>query len=180
MSKLFYWSVIFIVLFFCFQAQAAKDVNMTEVRALAKLPVDSILEDSHVDIYTIENYWSNVRGRNTPVVVFFYSNYDGGSQRIATLIKYLLPDYGDRVTFGIMKIKEKGKPSKDKAEKLESLYSLDKTPGILFYDNVGTDMVLEDEDYIDADFKEFRSPRMFLWKKYYSAIRKELDELLSD
>jgi len=41
-------------------------------------------------------------------------------------------------------------------------------------------MVLEDEDYIDADFKEFRTPRMFLWKTYYNAVRKELDKLLAD
>ena len=51
-------------------------------------------------------------------------------------------------------------------------------PGILFYDNVGTKMVLEDEDYIDADFKEFRTHRMILWKKYYNAVRKELDKQL--
>jgi len=41
-------------------------------------------------------------------------------------------------------------------------------------------MILEDEDYVDADFKEFRTPKMFLWKTYYSAVRKELDQLLAD
>jgi hypothetical protein len=45
---------------------------------------------------------------------------------------------------------------------------------------VGTEMVLEDEVYIDPDFKEFRTPRMLLWKTYYTAIRKELDKLLAD
>jgi len=41
-------------------------------------------------------------------------------------------------------------------------------------------LVLEDEDYIDADFKEFRTPSMLLWSVYYSAVCKELDKLLAD
>ena len=52
--------------------------------------------------------------------------------------------------------------------------------GFSIYDNVGDEMILEDEDYIDADFKEFRTPKMFLWKTYYSGVRKELDKLLAD
>jgi len=41
-------------------------------------------------------------------------------------------------------------------------------------------MVLEEEDYIEADFKEYRTPKMFIWNSYYSGVRKELDQLLSD
>jgi hypothetical protein len=41
-------------------------------------------------------------------------------------------------------------------------------------------MVLEEEDYIEANFKEFRTPAMSIWKIYYSEVRKELDKLLSD
>ena len=62
---------------------------------------------------------------------------------------------------------ENGQPDKETAKNFTSMYSLDKTPDILFYDNVGADMVLEDEDYIDADFREFRTPRMLLWKRYF-------------
>ncbi len=40
-------------------------------------------------------------------------------------------------------------------------------------------MVLEEEDYIEADFKDFRTPKMLIWKTYYSGVRKELDKLLS-
>ena len=153
---------------------------MKEVRELAKLPVGKILEKSTVDVFVLENYWSNVHGRNKPLVVFFYSNSDGPSQRVATLVRYIAPKYNDKVSFGCVKVADTGKPDKLAADKLNSLYGLDNTPGILFYDNVGTKMVLEDEDYIDADFKEFRTPKMLLWKTYYTGVRKELDKLLAD
>jgi len=41
-------------------------------------------------------------------------------------------------------------------------------------------MVLEEEDYIEAGFKEFRTPKMFIWNSYYSGVRKALDKVLSD
>lgn len=180
MRKVFYCSAIIIFLVFCFRVQANEDINMNEVRELAKLSVDNILENSPVETFAIENYWRNIHGRNKPLVVFFYSNFDGPSQRLATLIRYIAPHYNNKLSFGRVKVVEKGKPDKMTAKELESTYSLDNTPGILFYDNVGTDMVLEDEDYIDADFKEFRTPKMLLWKTYYTAVRKELDKLLAD
>jgi len=40
--------------------------------------------------------------------------------------------------------------------------------------------VLEEEDYVDPDFKEFRTPQMFLWQTYYKAVRNALDALLAD
>lgn len=89
-------------------------------------------------------------------------------------------EYGDRISFRMVKVVEEGKPDPKLEKDLQARFSLDKTPGILFYDHVGDEMVLKDEDYIDPDFKEFRTPRMFLWKTYYSAVRKELAELLAD
>jgi len=60
------------------------------------------------------------------------------------------------------------------------MYGPDDTPGNFFYDNIGKKMVLEDEDYIESDFKEFRTQRMLLWKKYDRAVRNELDKLVED
>jgi len=180
MRKIFYWSAIFIFLAFCFRVQANEAINMNEVRDLAKLSVENILENSPVDTFAIENYWRHVHGRNKPLVVFFYSNFDGPSQRLATLIRYIAAHYDHKLSFGRVKVLEKGKPDQMTANRLASMYGLDNTPGILFYDNVGTEMVLEDEDYIDPDFKEFRTPRMLLWKTYYAAVHKELDKLLAD
>ena len=145
MRKIVYLSVIIIFLVLCFRVQADEDINMNEVRELAKKPVDKILEKSPVDAFAIENYWSNVHGRNKPLVVLFYSNHDRSSQRLATLIKYVAPHYTNKLSFGRVKVVEKNKPDKKTADRLVTMYSLDKTPGILFYDNVGTDMVLEDE-----------------------------------
>jgi hypothetical protein len=45
---------------------------------------------------------------------------------------------------------------------------------------VAAEMVLKEEDYIEADFKEYRTPNMFIWNIYYTGVRKELDKLLSD
>ncbi len=160
--------------------QADDGVNIKEVRRLAKLPVNQILQNSPIEIISIEKYWLNVRGRTKPLMVFFYSDIDSDSQRLATLIKYITPHYQAKLSFARVQVAEKGKPDKNTASDLRSRYSLDKTPGFLYYDNVAEKMVLEEEDYIEADFKEFRTPKMFIWNSYYSGVRKELDKLLSD
>jgi hypothetical protein len=159
---------------------SAEDINMAEVRKLAKLSVDEIFDGVPVPLIKLDKYWEIIRERKRPKVVFFYSNNDGPSQRVATLIRFVAMDYSDRLAFRRVKVVEKGKPDAKLRRDLEARFSLDKTPGILFYDNVGDKMVLEDEDYVDADFKEFRTPKMLLWKTYYSAVRKELDQLLAD
>ena len=155
------------------------EIDMAEVRRLSKLRVEKILENSPVLDISLENYWSNVRGRKKPLVVFFYSNNDESSKRVATLIKYISPDYTKNIAFARVKVVENGKPDKATATKLASNFGLDKTPGILFYNNTGNEMALEDEDYVNPDFKEFRTPKMLLWKTYYSAVRKELDQLIA-
>lgn len=161
-------------------ALASKEINMNEVRSLAKMSVEEIIPSPPVERVALENYWDSVKGRNKPLIVFFYSNQDDPSQRVATLFHYIAPDYASKLNFTMVKVVETGEPNKHLASQLMKEYSLDKTPGILYYDNVGDKMVLEEEDYIDADFKEFRTPSMLLWKTYYSAVCKELDKLLAD
>lgn len=158
---------------------ASDEINMKEVKKLAKKPVDVILNQD-LEVFSIKDYWKSVHNRDKPLVVFFYSNNHGPSQRLATLIKYVSPHYSNKLSFARLKVNEQGIPEKGLADDLNKKFSLDSTPGILFYDNVSKDMVLEHEDYIDADFKEFRSPGMLLWKTYYTEVRKELDKLLSD
>jgi hypothetical protein len=84
------------------------------------------------------------------------------------------------LSFARVQVAEVGKPGKNSASDLRVRFSLDKTPGILYYDNVGENMVLEQEYYIETDFKEYRTPKMFIWNSYYSGVRNELDKLLSD
>ena len=173
-------TLLLISLFFSGLVLASNEINMKEVRELAKNPVEEILETELIEALLPDSYWKSVHGRNKPLVVFFYSNNHGPSQRLATLIRYVYPHYASKLSFVRLKVSEKGPPDKDLAKQLNNSFSLDSTPGILFYDNVGSEMVLEDEDYIDADFKEFRTPNLLFWRTYYSAVRKELDALLAD
>ncbi len=154
--------------------------NMEKVKSLAKAPVDEILKG--VPVYPIEhgNYWKVIHKRNRPVIIFFYINKNPGSQRLATLIHFVAEPYKERIDFFRFKTQEQDNPNRELRNDLQKRYGLDDIPGILFYDNVNNKMVLEKEDYIDADFKEFRTPEMFLWETYYNAVKKELDKLLSD
>ena len=172
--------VILILLVSIVSIVFAKEIDMKVVKQLAKKDVNTILEHTHMEHFALEDYWKHVHGRNRPLVVFFYANKHKPSQRLATLLKYIVPLYSHKLAFASMQVSENGIPNKEQARILETNYSLDQTPGILFYDNVNNEMVLEDEDYIDADFKEFRTPSMFFWKRYYIGVRKELDALLAD
>jgi len=180
MKRIIHWSAIIALFAFPLRMQTGDDININQVRQLATFPVNQILQNSAVEKISIEHCWGKIKGRNKPISVFFYSNMDGESQRVATIIKYVTPHYLDKLSIIRVQVINKGKPDKNTASDLLSRFSLDKTPGILFYDNVGENMVLEDEEYIDADHKEYRTPRMFFWNAYYSGVRKKLDKLLAD
>jgi len=114
---------------------AAEDIDMSKIRALAALPVSENLRDTPVRQLDRAKYWKTIRDSPTPVVVMFYSDVDPESQRLATLVRYVAIKYRDKFST---------------------------TPGILFYDNDRGEIVLEDEKYIDADFKEFRTPSLLI------------------
>lgn len=162
------------------QTLAADDVDMSTVKALAALPVNEILRDSPVNELSRANYWKTVRGSSTPVVVLFYSNVDGESQRLATLVRYVAVKYKGRFAAYGVAVVDRGKPAKAIATDFERDYSLDKTPGILFYDNDRGRQVLEGEQYIEANFKEFRTPSLLLWKLYYNAVCSYIDKNILD
>ncbi len=115
-----------------------------------------------------------------PVIVFFYANVDDESQRVATLIRYLAPDYGERIRFYAVRVSDHGKPPPRLAQELAESHGVESTPGVLFYRNVGGQLTLAQEEYIDPDFREFRSPGMLLWRTYYQTVQRELDRLLAD
>ena len=68
---------------------AAKNIDMSKVRALAALPVKEIFRDSPVRELPRASYWKTIRESRIPVVVMFYSNVDSESQRLATLVRYI-------------------------------------------------------------------------------------------
>jgi len=153
---------------------------MAKVRALAALPVHEILRESPVRELPRASYWKTLRASRRPVVVMFYSDVDPESQRLATLIRSVAIKYEAKFSvYGVM-VAEDGKPSKATAADFQKGYSLDKTPGVLFYDNDRGKMELEGEQYIDANFKDFRSPSMLLWKVYYDAVCRYIDKNILD
>jgi len=158
------------------RTDAAEDINMSKVRALAALPVKEILRDSPIRELSRAAYWKAIRESRIPVVVMFYSNVDPESQRLATLVRYIAIKYRNRISFYRMMVSTNGKPTKATAADYKKSYSLDKTPGILFYDNHSGKMELEGEEYIDANFKEFRTPSLLLWKVYYNAVCNYIDK----
>ena len=99
---------------------AAENIDMSKVRALAALPVKEIFRDSPVRELPRASYWKTIRESPIPVVVMFYSNVDSGK------------------------------------------------------------MVLEDEQYIAANFKEFRTPSLLFWKVYYNTACSYIDKNILD
>src|SRR5690349_6223836 len=94
------------------RTSAADDVDMAKVRALAVLPVKEILRDSPVHELSRASYWTTINKSPIPVVVFFYSNVDGESQRLATLVRYVAMKYvGKFSAYGVM-VADTGKPTK--------------------------------------------------------------------
>jgi len=162
------------------QTLAADDVDMSTVKGLAALPVKEILRDSPVRELSRANYWKTIRDSSTPVVVLFYSNVDGESQRLATLVRYVAVKYRGKFSAYGVAVVDHGKPAKAIATDFARDYSLDKTPGILFYDNDRGRQVLEGEQYIEANFKEFRTPSLLFWKVYYNAVCSYIDKNILD
>lgn len=158
-------------------ARADETIDMAEVRRLARQPVETILAGAPVQRLAVRDYWPTLGREHRPVIVFFYSNADGESQRVATLIRYLAPRYADRIAFHAVRVAARGKPSAAWASELKQKFRLRSTPGVLFYGNPGQRLALVEEEYIAADFKEFRSPRMLLWRTYYRVVQRELDKL---
>jgi hypothetical protein len=159
---------------------AAEDVDMSAVRAFAALPVKETLRESPVRELARASYWRTIRESPTPVVVMFYSNVDPESQRLASLLRYVSFKYSAKLATYRMMVVENGKPPRAIAADYEKSFGLDKTPGILFYDNDTGQVRLEGENYIDANFKEFRTPSLLLWKVYYNAVCSYIDKNILD
>ena len=108
---------------------AAENIDMSKVRALAALPVKEIFRDSPVRELPRASYWKTIRESPIPVVVMFYSNVDPESQRLATLVRYISIKYKDKISTYRVIVAANGKPTKVISADYEKSYSLDKTPG---------------------------------------------------
>jgi len=75
MVKIIFYLAIFVLVAVPPGTQADDGVNISEVRRLAKLPVNQILHNSPIEIISIENYWPKVRGRTKPPDGIFLFRY---------------------------------------------------------------------------------------------------------
>jgi hypothetical protein len=142
--------------------------------------VKEILRESPVRELPRARYWQTIRESPIPVVVMFYSDVDPESQRLASLLRYVAIKYEAKLSVYRVMVVDKGKPAKAIAADYAKSYGLDKTPGVLFYDNDSGKMRLEREEYIAANFKEFRTPSLLLWKVYYNAVCSYIDKSILD
>jgi hypothetical protein len=72
---------------------AVPAVDMTEVRRLARDPVETIFAGVAIGRVSAPDYWKTVRGSKKPVVVIFYANQDERSRNLATLARYLALEF---------------------------------------------------------------------------------------
>ncbi|MGB2706218.1 MAG: thioredoxin fold domain-containing protein [Candidatus Omnitrophota bacterium] len=177
--------LLFLVILSCiypaFLNAEMEKVKMKEVREIIKQPVNKILDNTPVKLIEIDSYWEAVKEKqDKPLMAFFYSDSDPQSQKMASVLKYVAQDYADQIYFIRVQIAQEGKPDKDNAKNLSEKFSMDRTPGVLFYDNTHKDMVLEGETYMEVEFKEFQIPSLMFWELYYRTVCKKLDKLLFD
>ncbi len=171
---------LFLAFLMCPCLAKADDIKMSEIKALTKLSVNEILQNTPVKEIDHATYWETVKGSSKPVVVMFYSNLDQPSRNLATLVRFIAVKYPDKIIFLRFMVVKKGNPDRSIREGFEKKYSLDKTPGILFYDNDTGKMELESEEYIIPAFKEYRIPGYLLWKTYYSKVISYIDKYILD
>jgi hypothetical protein len=156
----------------CLTVQAA-DVNMTEVRRLAREPVETILAGAPIGRVSDATYWQTVQGSPKPVVVMFYANTDQRSRHLATLVRYLALEFSETVAFY-------GYPVPAGATALAALhkYGVTRVPATLFYDNDHGKMELERTDYTVPAVIEYRTPNPLLWSTYHQATRKYIQDYI--
>ncbi|MCK5706647.1 MAG: hypothetical protein KAI43_03255 [Candidatus Aureabacteria bacterium] len=175
--------LFFLLCFFVFLSTTclhADEIDMSRVKKLSKMPVTIILDKVPVKEVKNDNYWKLVKNSKKPVIVMFYTNNDQNSQNLATLIRYIALEYSSKLHFYCFKVTDKGKPHPPLMKKMEKLYSLDKVPGVLFYDNDTGKIMLEKEQYTIPTFKEYKTPGMMIWKIFYKKVKKIIEENILD
>ncbi len=158
-------------------AVLAANVNMTEVRRLAREPVDTILSGAPIGQIADAAYWPTVQGSSKPVVVMFYANQDPRSRHLATLVRYLALEFGKSVMFYCYPVTAGATVEPNALAALEK-YGVTRVPATLFYDNDHGKMELERTDYTVPAVIEYRTPNPLLWNTYHQATRKYIQDYI--
>ena len=168
-----------LMLSLCLTVQAA-DVNMADVRRLAREPVETIFSGAPIGRLSDANYWKTVQGSPKPVVVVFYANQDQRSRYLATLVRYVALEFSEAVVFYAYPVTAGASVERNALAALKKRYKVKQVPATLFYDNDHGKMELEKTDYSVPSMIEYRTPSALLWSTYYQATRKYIRENILD
>jgi hypothetical protein len=163
----------------CLTAQAA-DVDMAEVRRLAREPVETIFDGAPIGRVSDADYWQTVRGSPKPVVVVFYANQDERSRHLATLVRYLALEFNGSVAFYGYPVTAGATVERSALAALKKRYKITQVPATLFYDNDHGKMELEKTEYSVPSVIEYRTPSRLLWSTYYQRVRKYIKDNILD
>ena len=152
-------------------AQTAAVVNMTEVRQLAREPVETIFAGAPIGRLSDADYWKTVRGSAKPVVVIFYTNQGQQSRHLATLARYLAREFDPDVVFYGYPVTAGTTVEHHTLAALQKRYGIKKVPATLFYDNDRGKIELEKTDYSVPALVEYRTPSLLFWNTYYQTTR---------
>jgi hypothetical protein len=159
---------------------AAADVNMDDVRRLAREPVETIFSGAPIGRVSAANYWKTVRGSPKPVVVVFYANQDQRSRHLATLARYLALEFSEAVVFYGYPVTTGSTVEHNALAALQKRYGVKKVPATLFYDNDHGKMELERTDYSVPALLEYRTPSLLFWNTYHRTIREYIQKNILD
>ena len=155
-------------------------VDMTEVRRLAREPVETILAGAPVGRVSDTDYQTVVHASPRPVVVFFYASQDEKSRNLATLARSLALEFSQVISFYGYQVTTGATVERQALAALQTQYGVRQVPATLFYDNDRGKIELEKTDYSVPTFTEYRTPSMFLWKTYHQAIREYIKKSILD
>jgi hypothetical protein len=155
-------------------------VDMTEVRRLAREPVETILSSTPFGRVSDQDFPTMVHDSPRPVVVLFYANQDEKSRNLATLARYLALEFGEVISFFGYQVSRGAKVEREALATLQKRYGVKQIPATLFYDNDRGKIELEKADYSVPTFTEYRTPSMFLWKTYHQAVRQYIVKEILD
>lgn len=158
----------------------APAVDMTEVRRLAREPVETIFSGVSVGRVSDKDYRTMVNGSPRPVVVVFYANQDEKSRNLATLARYLALEFDQVISFYGYQVTPGAKVEREALGTLQKQYGVKQVPATLFYDNDRGKIELEKTDYSVPTFTEYRTPSMLLWRTYRQAVREYIRKSILD
>ena len=158
----------------------APAVDMTEVRRLAREPVEAILSGVPVSRVTDKNYRTMVHDSPHPVVVVFYANQEEKSRNLATLVRYLALEFSQVISFYGYEVTPGASVERRAFGALQKQYGIKQVPATLFYDNDRGKIELEKTDYSVPTFTEYRTPSMLFWKTYHHAVREYIRKSILD